>query len=1132
MMDSVSCGKQHVENPHVLFTEGEVASVAMRCGSLLCRKIMMAAIVTALGAACFAVPATNVWTGAAGDGKWSTPGNWEGGVVPVSGNGDTVIVNGTNGSDLENDIDDLVITRIFLIGSATVNLTGKPLTVGYPAEDFSYCWTNSCPVNCYIPINVKMTSKPNDRYLVFFKNVNFYAPITGVGSKNLHLHSRPNSGASVYFHAPVTAECLYLQQSANSFHFYASITTTTYTSSASYGDSGAGWAYFYVPMKNGNYFNSAFRKFGCKAANVLDPDAELRWEGYPTTGLVDMMGFDQTVNRLGGTYAYVTSKTTKYPADSARVLTSSTGPATLTMRATESDTTPAIVTGSVTLKYAPTSSDCVQTFSHRTNTTDGAILVMDGTVKIADGTIFRNVPMIYVGPTATLEIDADNGIENPFPALRALEVADGGKVKIPDGVALTAARVVYGTTRMPDGVACTSATGWIEGDGSLTPSVAAFASPTVWVTLSGDWNTAANWSAGVPTISLPSQIYGLAGTETTVTVSSDTAPSTNLTVRADEGSVKLCVNALLPFSDAWISFGKGTTVEVGDGGHIDYDGTLYGSSNTREFVTVADGASVTVKNGGKMSFTDIPGRILVGGNTGTEGSLNIEAGGEVDVLQGQTSAVVRVNSGGTLDLKGLLTLNRRFGNKSSQLFSLYGGDLTASGNGEFRVKKGPDGTTGSHIYMTGGNVRFKDDAKITYPNGSSWNSELFFGSTSDATYPMCAEFTDNACVSGFVGHVTVCGNSVLDMSSARYGFFRKGDASFYDLTVGSRNSDSKFYYGGAGFSISYYGFFIGHNTNTANEPGRGEVVLMNGARVDDSASAACTRSAVSSGSVPLKQFYGTLVGLWLNAPTAVSSTDRPQKGELRLKGAATKHTTGYGHFIVGAGCAEGRYVQEDGTNLVVTSTASGNNDGFIAYATNSVMVVGMLGGLGECIVSNGYFKSNVRTFIGGCYTNEYFDGAYFSYGTSKRTVSFRNAEGYLRVAGGKVECVKPVFVGSDGSGTIEIGRSGTFVADTVVLSNQTASTLKFKFGPDGVGTASVKKLVIAPGAKLEIDASAYEGLRSHFSILAADDIEGAFGGQDIEVCGDMAGRPVTVVTLPDGKGFKVVLVRGTRIMLR
>ena len=37
-----------------------------------------------------ASPCTCTWTGAAGDGKWATAGNWD--VAPVSGRGDTIII--------------------------------------------------------------------------------------------------------------------------------------------------------------------------------------------------------------------------------------------------------------------------------------------------------------------------------------------------------------------------------------------------------------------------------------------------------------------------------------------------------------------------------------------------------------------------------------------------------------------------------------------------------------------------------------------------------------------------------------------------------------------------------------------------------------------------------------------------------------------------------------------------------------------------------------------------------------------------------------------------------------------------------------------------------------------------------
>ena len=1094
-------------------------------------KIIATVAILALCRAAFA-SATTVWTGAAGDGKWSTPGNWEGGVVPVSGNDDTVSLNGANGADMENDIDNLTVARICFSGTDQVRLTGKELTIGTSTSEI-YVWTNSCPVICEAPIKVKTNVAPDNRYVVFYKDVHFYAPISTTGTaKQLRIHSRPNSGASAYFHAPVTGGRIYLEPSVSSFHFYEGFTTTVFTASSSYGDAGSNWAYFYKPIKNGNYFQIAFRKFGCKAANILDPDAELRWSGYRSNGVMDLLGFDQTVNCLGGTYEYRSSTAITYPDNNGRVLTS-TAPATLTMRATMSCETPVIVKGAVTLKYAPTNSNYVQTFSYRTNTTTGAILVMDGTVKIAHMAKFTKVPMIYVGPTATLEIDADNGIANPFPDLRTLEVAAGGKVKLPVGVALTAARVVYGTERMPDGVPCTSATGWIEGDGTVTPSAASLpSSPTEWLSLSGDWNAAANWSAGVPSLTLPSSIYGLYGQDVTVSVSSDAAQSTNLMVRAEAGTAKLNVNALLPFTNAWISLGKGAVVEVGNGGHFEYTGTPSTGTDKQNRMAVSNDASIVIRNGGRMSFTDVPGFATFGdGNEDSSVSLTIDDGGEFSFLQGLNSACLFFNRGSTLDIRGRFELERRFGNNSSRYFNLNGGSLAVSGNGLFDVKKGRDGTTGGNVAFIGGNVSFSDNAQLRHVSDGNWNSYLYFGSI-DWTHPLNVTFADNACVSGFVGHVCVYGNSVLDMSSVKNHGFLSRSASCYDLTVGARNGDSKFYYGGEYFYISLYGLYVGNTSSTTdNRGGSGEMVMMDGAVITNAASAAISRS--SAGVTRLKKFYGTVIGVWLNASNTIQPTQRPLKGVLRMRGPATRLVTTAGHFVAGAGCAEGLYVQEDGTNYVVASSYSANNDGVSIHTTNNVMAVGMLGGRGECIVSNGYFKSNIRTFVGGCHTNEYFDGAHFDYGTSKCTANYRNAEGFLRIAGGRFECTRSMYVGSDGEGTVEIGPSGLMsVAHTLVLSNQTASTLKFKFGPDGVGSASVGKLVITPGARLEVDASAYEGLRSHFSILDAGSVEGAFGEQDIDVCGDVAGRPAMLVTLPEGKGYRVVIARGTRIMLR
>jgi hypothetical protein len=67
------------------------------------------------------------------------------------------------------------------------------------------------------------------------------------------------------------------------------------------------------------------------------------------------------------------------------------------------------------------------------------------------------------------------------------------------------------------------------------------------------------------------------GEDFTVRVSADADVATNLTAFAnvafgDPGETTFDVTALWPFERAWLSFGAGMKVEVGDGGHFRYDG--------------------------------------------------------------------------------------------------------------------------------------------------------------------------------------------------------------------------------------------------------------------------------------------------------------------------------------------------------------------------------------------------------------------------------------------------------------------------------------------------------------------------------------------------------------------------------
>jgi hypothetical protein len=83
-----------------------------------------------------ALPRESVWLGSGGDGKWSNPANWEGGLVPE--NGSVVVLRGSG--TMTDDIPSLQPQQI--VGSGTVVLAGDPLTVGPDGIQVSGSSTN------------------------------------------------------------------------------------------------------------------------------------------------------------------------------------------------------------------------------------------------------------------------------------------------------------------------------------------------------------------------------------------------------------------------------------------------------------------------------------------------------------------------------------------------------------------------------------------------------------------------------------------------------------------------------------------------------------------------------------------------------------------------------------------------------------------------------------------------------------------------------------------------------------------------------------------------------------------------------------------------------------------------------
>lgn len=1079
------------------------------------------------------------WTGAAGDGKLQTAENWD--VAPVSGNGDTLVVDAD--AALVNDTADFSIAALQLLGSAhRVTLNGQCLLFAIGNE--AVVWTNEAMVVVNAPLAITANKSKNAKSF-FCNSATFNDAVTMRTSSYLQLIGARGTTYSVIFNGPLSSGNRIEVASTTKCTFWINgpvSAPTVYTSSLT---QSPGNVHFGGAMTC-TRFNVCYSSFYLDADNILSPSGFLDWVGWYTGGCLDLMGHDQSVDYLAGEFWYSTNNP-RYPSDTGRVL-SSTGPATLTFSPSVSTTTYARVTGNLSLTMAAQDASKVQTFSSRTNSTDGTIFVSKGTFRVDGKGMFANVPELRVGGVgAVFEVAEDNGIVNPLPALLILRVAEGGKLRLPAGVALSVPRVFVGGQLQDVGAVFTGAgtagtvVDWIEGAGTVT--VCAASGVTYWKGGTGDWAEAGNWLGGVPSAGTAAFVTGLLD-DTELRVMADAPMATNLTIACGAGvQAALSVNALLPFVGAWLDLGPGSQVTIGNGGCFKFDGSpAAGATASSTRFAIRDGAAVTVNAGGRMVVTNLTGKMVLGNaaDQGNAASITVNEGGELWVADNSAGSIFAVAKDGTLSVAGDCYAWRMSNHENS--FSLDGGTLNVSGNGRFLSFSTNNALKGDLLLR--GNANFSGNAIFSLGDNYSWRNNINIMPQADGS-STTVSFTDNASISNFYTHLSIGGSTpgtaCLDMSHATVGFVPppEKESNGYDVLVGYNAATGRFDFAGAKLYVDHYSLRVAQGGDgKATACGAGYMTAMGDAAITVSAYGACARSASGGSATPLSTFYGIIVGDWLRAPATIA--DRPEYGRLSLVDRA-KIVSRHGHFVLGAGRAEGVFTMADDTALELNlkdslkyTNKNPDNSEFYSYATNSVMAVGMLGGLGRCIISNGAFTCNLRSFIGGCHTNEYLDGAYIKYGPDACNAENANAEGYLCVRGGSFTTTKPMVLGSHGTGELEIGPAGTFAGTTVVLSNAVASTLRFTLDGTGyTGSAQVARLVVTPEAKLVVDLANFVGKSRTIPLMTYAAREGDFAPANILLTADASNTQLKKAQLDvTSTGIYLRFPSGTALLLR
>ena len=212
-------------------------------------------------------------------------------------------------------------------------------------------------------------------------------------------------------------------------------------------------------------------------------------------------------------------------------------------------------------------------------------------------------------------------------------------------------------------------------------------------------------------------------------------------------------------------------------------------------------------------------------------------------------------------------------------------------------------------------------------------------------------------------------------------------------------------------------------------------------------------------------------------------------GRFELGGGIASSSGGF--LIVGAGQGKGEIIQTGGQLLHRGDYASGGTTYHHFFA------VGLFGGDGSYVISNGTANIDNNFFVGGAAVSD----VNRSGNINSRTCTNRtDANGFFALRGGTVTCSSNVVVGANGTGTVEIGSSGTLTcAGNLAFSNQTASVLRVVPSADGtLASVSAHRLVIAEGARLVVDAKNISEECPALNVIAAEEVSGRFGQIEVE----------------------------------
>lgn len=701
-----------------------------------------------------------------------------------------------------------------------------------------------------------------------------------------------------------------------------------------------------------------------------------------------------------------------------------------------------------------------------------------------------------------------------------LDVAVSGDAAVTFGAtqAYTGKTTVSGTLVLPDFDYIASSSG-LELDGGTLRLAGVDPEEVPSVNCVGGQNvieTAGDLTLDALTVEDGALVNILIPTANTLKILGRTAGLLPLSIRMNGEAVRVDENGVVStlaksWADAvsgdWTDAGRWSPTDVPtaeDAVKITAEGDSYvvrANGDALPFMTLdvanaAEGETATLALGGEVTVTDAPVTVGRGGVLLVSNKLtvvkSVEAVNQFTVEEGG-KVVVRDPSEGR---PAELILSRTSGLTD---WNLAGGEVVFSNTAAFKPKSA--GTV--RFNLGSGSMTFADQS-VMHPNDAVAGGNPIISVTPNAagetsTLTLDNDFSDrNVSRRHYLGsgaiYVGDCvgGKGVLNCSGKTfYSYFQN---SPHLLNVGYRKGVGEMNLSSGTIEVGRYGVMIGSGV-MLGEPFTSSVgvdpccatgvVRVSGGKLQGNGQGNYIQTGV----------FGFCVGFgaWINV--GKYGYGDFWYGRLELSGGSVDSGSGgsAGTFVIGAGQGEGDVVQTGGA---LSHSGVLNYDG---KTYQQPFVIGLFGGEGRYVISNGTASVQNRMFVGGA-TAEDLD--HVSALNNRTCTERHDAKGLFALRGGTVavgtedvDC--DLIVGADGSGEIEVGAAGAMtVAGDFVLSNRTASVLRVAPGADGksLGRITAKRLVITEGAKLVIDGRDVEdGIRGWRCAVEADEVVGSFG---------------------------------------